>query len=160
MIVKNQSKICEIFNYFFTSISSSSKSNLSEVIDFTDSHFSSRTFSSSCVELKFSFTNSNEIMQLLNEIKSSSGPGISGIPAKILKFSLKKLHTVLAYLFNCCRLECDIRKEWKLAVVTPLYKNKGAPDDINNYRRISVLPPIAKLFEKLISKQFTKYLND
>ena len=40
--------------------------------------------------------------------------------------------------------------EWKSAIVTPLYKRKGLPDDCNNYRSISILPPIAKVFEKLI----------
>jgi hypothetical protein len=42
--------------------------------------------------------------------------------------------------------------------VTPLYKNKGAKDDLSNYRGISVLAPIAKLFEKILAKQITRYL--
>ena len=40
--------------------------------------------------------------------------------------------------------------EWKTAIITPLYKNKGNIEDLNNYRGISVLPPLAKLFEKLL----------
>ena len=46
-----------------------------------------------------------------------------------------------------------------MAVVTPLYKNKGSTEEVNNYRGISVLPPIAKLFEKLLHKQISTYLN-
>ena len=45
--------------------------------------------------------------------------------------------------------------EWKFAVVTPLFKNKGDVKDINNYRGISVLPPIAKFFEKILSELLT-----
>ena len=49
--------------------------------------------------------------------------------------------------------------EWKSAIVTPLYKNKGAKSDFNNYRGISVLPPIAKIFEKILAMQISIYLN-
>ena len=44
-------------------------------------------------------------------------------------------------------------KNFKTAVVTPLYKNKGDNTDLNNYRGISVLPPISKIFEKILATQ-------
>jgi hypothetical protein len=53
-----------------------------------------------------------------------------------------------------------IPSEWKTAVVTPLYKKKGELEDINNYRAISVLPPIAKLFEKMLTSQILEYLKE
>jgi retron-type reverse transcriptase len=40
-----------------------------------------------------------------------------------------------------------------------LYKNKGLKSSFNNYRGISVLPPIAKIFEKILAMQITIYLN-
>jgi len=43
--------------------------------------------------------------------------------------------------------------------VTALYKKSGATDDINNYRGISVLPPIGKMFERLLSDQIKEHLN-
>ena len=39
--------------------------------------------------------------------------------------------------------------EWKPARVTPIFK-KGKRDDPNNYRPISVIPTVAKTFEKCI----------
>ncbi len=47
--------------------------------------------------------------------------------------------------------------EWKFAIVTPLYKNKGDKTDPNNYRGISVLPPLAKVFERLLAKQIRSH---
>ena len=41
--------------------------------------------------------------------------------------------------------------EWKTAIVTPLFKNKGDSNDLNNYRGISILPPLCKVFEKLLA---------
>ena len=49
--------------------------------------------------------------------------------------------------------------EWKLARVVPVFK-KGIRSDINNYRPISIIPIIAKVFEKTIYDQFYKYLSD
>ncbi|WP_165351373.1 reverse transcriptase family protein, partial [Enterobacter cloacae complex sp. 2DZ2F20B] len=42
--------------------------------------------------------------------------------------------------------------------MVPIYK-KGDPDDIGNYRPISLLPIFSKIFEKLMLQQITKYLN-
>ena len=42
--------------------------------------------------------------------------------------------------------------------MTPIFK-KGKPNDVNNFRAISVLPPIAKLLEKILATQITIHLN-
>ena len=47
--------------------------------------------------------------------------------------------------------------EWKLARVSPIYK-EGAKSDPNNYRPISVLPVISKLIERVVFDQFYEYL--
>jgi hypothetical protein len=41
--------------------------------------------------------------------------------------------------------------EWKLAKDIPLYKNKGERLDVNSYRGIAILPPVAKVFERILS---------
>jgi hypothetical protein len=46
----------------------------------------------------------------------------------------------------------------KEARVTPLFKHVFA-DDPNNYRPISVLPTISKLFEKVVCSQFYDFLS-
>jgi hypothetical protein len=45
----------------------------------------------------------------------------------------------------------------KFAIVTPLYKSKGDKSDQNNYRGISVLPPLAKVFERLLANQIRSH---
>ena len=46
----------------------------------------------------------------------------------------------------------------KIANVIPLYKG-GSVEDPNNYRPISLLPTISKIFEKHIAKQLHIYLE-
>ena len=48
--------------------------------------------------------------------------------------------------------------DWKIARVAPIYKD-GPTDVDSNYRPISVLPVVARLFEKLIFDQFYSFLT-
>jgi len=43
---------------------------------------------------------------------------------------------------------------------TPLYKSKGIKTDLNNFRGLSVLPPLGKLFEKVLASQIIINMNN
>ena len=44
-------------------------------------------------------------------------------------------------------------KAWSLGIIKPIYKNKGSPSDPNNYRGITLLSCVGKLFTALINKR-------
>jgi Reverse transcriptase (RNA-dependent DNA polymerase) len=48
---------------------------------------------------------------------------------------------------------------WKMANVAPVWKKKGSKTDPSNYRPISVLPVLARMFEKACAKQLTVYCD-
>ena len=51
--------------------------------------------------------------------------------------------------------------DWKLAEVSPFFKNGSkSKSDLNNYRPISVIPTVAKIFEQIIYDQLYQYLNE
>ena len=52
----------------------------------------------------------------------------------------------------------SVPSAWKLSRVSPIFK-EGDRQDINNYRPISVLPICMKIFEKLVHKQLSHYLD-
>ena len=55
---------------------------------------------------------------------------------------------------------CTIcEKSWKLARVTPIFK-EGDKTEKSNYRPISVLPVISRLFERLVANQLYQHMND
>ena len=65
----------------------------------------------------------------------------------------------LSNLFNSCMLTGVFPDELKVAKVMPLFKT-GNRSDMSNYRPISILPTLSKIFEKLIYKRFYKFFDD
>ena len=55
---------------------------------------------------------------------------------------MHELSTVLSSFSNFSFSKNKLPTEFKHAIVTPLYKGKGDADNFDNYRGISVLPPI------------------
>ena len=50
-------------------------------------------------------------------------------------------------------------EDWKSARVTTLFK-QGDRDDINNYRPISVIPEVVKVFDRIVYEQLHAYLEE
>ena len=85
--------------------------------------------------------------------------GLDGIPCKLLKLSSSIVGSSLAYIFKSC-IDTEIYpNEWKIAKVTPLFK-KGSKRELGNYRPMSVLPLVSKIFEKITYRQLYDYLQD
>ena len=63
------------------------------------------------------------------------------------------------YLFNTSLERSLFPDLWKIARVSPIFKD-GDKTEKSNYRTISVLPVVSRLFEKLVFKQLYQYLND
>ena len=87
-----------------------------------------------------------------------TSPGVDNIP---WKFYLENIDIIVPYLvifFNLVLKTNVMPNDWKCALVTPLYKSKGSKQNCNNYRGISLLSPIAKLFEIVLSRQLNIHL--
>ncbi|XDV43619.1 hypothetical protein PO909_012067 [Leuciscus waleckii] len=135
-------------------------------------HFSSiccsKSFESTCSIITDTVNNSSfsfstiypsEVQQAILEIKSSNGAGPDGLDIKFIKLSSHVLAFPLCDLFNLSLSTCSIPLMWKFAKVIPIHKG-GDSMDVNNYRPISIISNVAKIFEKLIFKQLSRYLND
>ena len=53
---------------------------------------------------------------------------------------------------------CEFPQELKTADITPIFK-KGNPTKTKNYRPISILPVVSKLFEKVMQKQLSNHID-
>ena len=108
----------------------------------------------------FEFTNISptEIRRLICELPSQGSTGCDSISASMLKFIPEEISSVLAKIFNMPIALGSFPIQWKAATVTAVYK-KGNRSDINNYRSISILPLVAKIFERAVDRQFRIFLE-
>ena len=87
------------------------------------------------------------IEKIIDNLKSNVATGIDGIPSKIIKQAKSILSPYVTNIINLsyeCRVFPNILKK---AVIKPIYK-KDDKNDISNYRPISLLPVISKIFER------------
>ena len=161
-MVADPVELSNLFNNFFTSISSVSISNKDECVKFTEELFNKmkieNKLKTSLKGFSFHFASVDSVKQLIQEMEPSS-PGTSGISSKIMKLIPDTLAPIFTKIINSAISSCSIPEDWKSALVTPLFKNKGKTTDLNNYRGISVLLPMAKIFEKVLAMQITRYFE-
>ena len=108
----------------------------------------------------FSFERINvqEVVNLVKGIDGGKATGLDNIPCKLLKIAADVVAPSLTCIFNQSLLTGIYPSDWKLAKVTPIFKT-GSKTNLNNYRPISVIPAVAKIFEKIIYDQLYNYLN-
>ena len=94
-------------------------------------------------------------IESLESKKSCGHDGISNTLLKVIKASISQSLTII----NNQMLTTGIFPDaFKLSKVIPLYK-KGESSLLVNYRPISLLPTISKIFEKVIHDQLYKYFE-
>jgi len=93
---------------------------------------------------------------LLLDVSKSNGP--DDISPRLLKSAARELSYPLALLFNKSLQSCTYPSAWKIANVTPVFKN-GSRELVSNYRPISLLSIIGKTMEKCVFKHFFNFIQ-
>ena len=94
----------------------------------------------------------------MKKIDEKKATGLDRIPSKLLKMAASIIAPSLTSIFSKSILTGLYPNDWKAAKVTPLLK-KGIKSDPNNYRPISVIPVVSKVFEKIVYSQLYHYLD-
>lgn len=98
---------------------------------------------------------------VINAVMSiqSNAVGVDEISVTMLKLSLMYILPVLCHIFDYSLQHSVFPEVWKKAQITPVVKVKS-PEDPSDYRPVSILCVLAKVFEKVVHKQITEYLNE
>lgn len=100
----------------------------------------------------------NDVLKKLRELKPLSSVGPDGIPPIILKECASHLVVPLTHLFNKSISKGVFPKIWKQSYVKPIHKS-GDKTNIKNYRAISKISTIPKIFESIVYDKIKNVLT-
>jgi hypothetical protein len=100
-----------------------------------------------------------EIDDQLKILIANKAYGHDRISPRLLIESGSSLLTPLAHLFNKSISLGTFPKSWKIANVIPIFK-KGCKSTLNNYRPVSLLCSLSKIFERLVFKHVYNHFRD
>ena len=99
------------------------------------------------------------LANILKHYKNKS-PGIDNILNEFIKHCPDELISVIVKFFNVILDSGIIPSDWTIGIIKPLYKNKGDINDINNYRGITLLSCLGKLFTSVINARLYAFLTN
>ena len=102
--------------------------------------------------------NENDIEECIMEIPQASTAGPDGIPAILLRKCVAELKGPIHQLWRASLDVGKLPQQTKLSIVTPVFKG-GDRCLTENYRPISLITHLCKVFERVVVKELTKYLN-
>ena len=155
-ILSEPTEIATAFNSYFTNIGEELASKI--IHTGPDSH---KDFLTEEINSSFEFqpVNENEIARIVEKIKGTSSCGYDQLPSKLLKLLIPHLKKPLSLIINQSLQTGVFPDALKIAKVIPIHK-KDDNTNISNYRPISLLPAISKVFERVIHKQLQQYFNE
>ena len=101
----------------------------------------------------------SKVKKFTTNLDSSKASGPDCIPVVVLKNCEPELSYILAELFNKCLKESCFPDCWKVSSVVPVFKNVGERSTAKNYRPISLLSVVSKVFEKLVNNRIVCQLE-
>lgn len=134
--------ICNAFNEFFDSVFVRTMSSSNSF------HMDNTPVSNNAVLTSIDI-NVETVRRMLSCLDKSKGPGSDRVPPIFLAQCAESLAQPVSILFRRSLKECVFPVTWKKAHIIPIHK-KGPKTKIENYRPISILNSVAKLFEKLV----------
>ena len=108
----------------------------------------------------FSFSNVSvaDVKKKIRKLDPRKATQNTDIPVRILKQNSDIFGNYICDFFNECVDKGVFPSILKNANITPVFK-KGFRGSKDNYRPVSILPIISKIFEKLLSKQIIIYMD-
>ncbi len=100
-----------------------------------------------------------EVKKELKRMKDGKAAGDGDLPIEIIKAGGEEAIVWLCKLYNCAYREEKTPKDWQRSVISPIYK-KGDKQDCGNYRGISLLSHVGKLYERIIERRIRSQVED
>ena len=152
--VTDKTLMAENFNEFFVNIGNMFDNKIPEgKYKFTE--FLKNSVPNS---IFLSLVDGEEVLQMLSKTNTSKSCGPNSIPSNLLKNHSENFSEPIVLMINKSLSEGVFPDLLKIAQICPIYK-KGARDCRENYRPISLLSNLSKLFERAMHRRVYNFLE-
>ncbi|MEW8546895.1 MAG: reverse transcriptase family protein [Candidatus Thiodiazotropha sp.] len=100
---------------------------------------------------------SDEIISAVKMLKNNKSPGIDNVLNEHIKSTVQTLLPIYTRLFNIIFDTGVVPESWAVGDILPIYKNKGSVHLPENYRPITLLSCLGKLFTSIINNRLKVY---
>ena len=173
-IVNEEKKVAEIFGDFYSNIISNldlpvpphlnteHEEHVEKCIHKYREHQSVVEIKEKEFEKSFEFRHcsNEEVEKIIKELTTNKSQPSTDIPVKIIKEYSNQFSEFMTESINRSIDEGVFPDTLKVADITPVYKNKGSKSDKTNYRPISILPVLSKIYERVIHNQLSEYFEN
>ena len=172
-LVSDESELAQIMNNFFVNITKeldlkhdqgnvNISSDLENILENSSSHPSiekiEQNFDSQEL-FSFQQVNETEVKDIVLKLNSSKVISNGDIPVNILKETIEINIICLTRIINLSFQSKSFPDWLKSVEVTPIYK-KNDDLDKENYRPVSILPVVSKVFERIMYNQIVEFMDD
>ena len=112
------------------------------------------TFKSSQIPITAS-----ELINCTKELQSKNSMDAYGLSSSFVKSIISFISIPLTHIFNLSLSTGHLPNQLKLAKVIPIFK-AGDPENVDNYRPISLLCTFSKIFEKIVATRLISYIEE
>ena len=152
----DHSEIANEFNNYFSSIAG----KLQASIHTQGQDFNSYLHNKSKYSLFITPTTKYEIIDTITGNINNKAIGPNSIPNKVLLIIKDSIAQPLADIINLSISTGIYIDKLKISKIIPIFKEKGEKSLTKNYRPISLLSNINKIFEKIMHKRLYEFLED
>ena len=152
-LITKDEDIANYFNNFFCKIGPDLANSIKGPAGKSYKDYLTQTISST---FTFNTVDSEFVLKLIRKLKTKSSYGHDGISSILLKHIADIIAPVLATTINQSMMTGIFPNSLKIAKISPIFKKEN-PHIADNYRPISLLPIISKIFEKVVFIQLYDY---
>ena len=149
----NEAEIANLFSEYFENVPINLRNQIPPCpID----DFKRFLGTSSVNQMEYDCASEDEVIKIIGSLENKSAR-LDSIPVFIYKNINEVIAPIICDLFNSSIMEGNFPEILKIAEILPIHKS-GPRSNLNNYRPISLLSTLSKIFEKLMCTRLKNHL--
>jgi len=152
--ISDPREVANKFNEYFATIGKDISDSIPIISDHTHHSFLQHTNTT----FSFESTTEEKVKRVIQNLKNKTSYGVDGLSSKVLRQLTEPLIPIITHLINLSLETGTFPLPLKIAKVVPIFK-KNDPTVFDNYRPISLLPAMSKVFERCMADQIIDYFE-